>query len=162
MSPRECRVATGALTVLVVMAGCRGPGDPVASFEVTEAKMATDVNADRQPLNTTSEFPPGTDQVHCWFAWKNARPGLPLTARWHYQTDRINILNLRVALNRASDTGAFTLRMPPGKTLPPGEYRIELEVKGKLVKSVPFTVQSASAQTPSAQTPPAQASREGS
>jgi hypothetical protein len=154
------RAAACAAAVAGALAGaaCRGQGSVPASFKIAEATMCADVDDDRQPLGVTSEFPAGTREVYGWFSWKNAAIGLPVLSRWYYETANIQILTLSVALTRVSDHGAVSLKMPEGKTLPSGSYRLDLSVRGKVVKSVPFTVlappAASSAQAP--QAPPGQ------
>ncbi len=110
------------------------------AFAITEAVTCQDIDTDRQPVKVTSVFPKGTERVHCWFAWKGASPKLEMTGQWYYATGGFRILDLHVTLTRAADHGVLSLQMPPGKTLPPGSYRLDLTVKGKTAKTIPFTV----------------------
>jgi hypothetical protein len=149
----------GALTA----AACQAQSSVPAAFKIAEVKICADVDDNRQPLGVTSEFPAGTREVYGWFSWKNAAIGLPVLSRWYYETANIQILTLSVALTRVSDHGVVSLKMPEGKTFPSGSYRLDLSVRGKVVKSVPFTVLAppapSSAQAPQAQpqSPPGQA-----
>lgn len=154
---RRGTLAVGSVLLLIV--GCTGRTAVPEGFEISDAKMCAEVNADRKPVRVTSEFPPGTRDVYCWFAWKNARPGLRITSRWYYEAASIHILTLPVSLTRVSDDGVLSLRMPEGKTLPPGSYRLDLSIGKKVLRSVPFTVLEVSAAETPSQAPeaPAQA-----
>jgi hypothetical protein len=129
-------------TFLLSFLGCGAQMSHPA--EIIDAQMSLGLDANRRPVEITSEFPPGTLEVYCWFSWKNANPGLQITARWYYTSGNIHILDYPLTLTRVSDNGALSLRMPPGKTLPAGSYRLDLEVKGKVLKSVSFIILEAS------------------
>lgn len=111
-------------------------------LKITEALMTSRMNGARRPAQAASEFAAGTTAVYCWFSWKNAKPGLQMTTRWHYTSSLIPILDSSLTLNRVADNGVISLRMPAGKTFPTGSYRLDFEVKGEVVKSVSFAVSS--------------------
>ena len=130
-----------AAGLCLLLPACKGNLD---SFEITEAKTCSDVDADLKPVDVSSEFPAGTDHVRCWFSWKNAKRGMKLTARWYNTAEDIHILDYPLTLTRRSDNGIVSLQMSKGKTLPPGSYRVDLatdvRLRSRVVKSVPFTV----------------------
>lgn len=126
------------LTLLLSLWGCKGWLAP--SVEITEIKTSLGIDANRRPVDVASEFPTGTNGVYCWFSWKNAPLNLPMKVRWFYTSGDIHILDYPLTLTRVSDNGALSLRMPSGKILPSGSYRLDLEVKGKVIKSISFAV----------------------
>lgn len=131
----------GGFFFVFLLAACEG-GFSRPSLEITEAAMSLGIDADGNPVEVTSEFPLGTETVYCSFSWKGGKPGLTVLARWHYTSGDIRILDTTFNLTRVSDRGVLSLKMPPGKPLPAGEYRLDIESKGKVLKSVSFTVSS--------------------
>lgn len=136
--------AIGAAVISVVLLpACQRNVPP---FEITDAKTCLEISADRTPVTVVSEFSPQTNQVHCWFAWQNAKRDLKLTARWYNTSEGLHILDFPLTLTRRSDQGAVSLKMPQGRSLPVGAYRVDFSLDSvlgpKVVKSVPFTVQS--------------------
>jgi hypothetical protein len=111
-----------------------------SSFEITDIKMCKQVGEDRKPMGVTTAFPPGTQTVHAWFAWKNGEPGFKVVAKWNYASENIRILDYPFELTRVADNGIVSLRMPAGKSLPDGTYRLDFEADGKVVKSATFKV----------------------
>lgn len=142
------RVLTGlCVAVLVVSAAVMVLPAPTP-FEITEAVVCREVDRERGPVGSASEFPMGTGSVACWFSWKRAPRNLPLQGRWYYVTGDRPILDVPVILTRDSGQGQFLLRMPPGNVLPSGSYRIRFLVNEKVVKTVPFAVAAAGAPVP--------------
>jgi len=118
---------------------CSEPASP-QHLVVTEAVFSLGIGTDRKPAGITSEFPGGTSAVYCSFTWQSARPGAPITARWHYASGDIHIIDYPFTLTRAADSGTLSLKLPPGKTFPAGTYRLDFAEKGKVIKSIAFTV----------------------
>lgn len=116
-------------------------GTPSERFEITDIKLCRNVDENRRPIEITSKFPAGTQTIEAWFAWKNAQSNREkIIAKWYYTSEDIHILDFPVTLTRRSDSGVILLKLPPGKTLPSGSYRLDIEVGGKTVKSADFTV----------------------
>lgn len=134
---RAIRKGFAAFLLLSISACAR----PAESFEITDARLTALMSTDqKQPAESTSQFPQGTEAVYCWFSWKGAKPGSKLTARWYYTSGDIHILDYSFPLTRISDKGVLSLKMPPGKFLPPGSYRLDMEIKGRVMKTIPFSV----------------------
>ncbi len=110
-------------------------------FRLASAQMALGADEFRNPVDVTTVFPAGTEKVYCAFSWENAEPNLQVAARWYYTSEDIHILDSSFTLTRRSEKGVTTLTMPKGKTLPPGKYRLDFEIKGKKVHTVDFSVQ---------------------
>jgi len=111
-----------------------------ARFSITRAVLCREVGKDRSLVGAASQFPPGTEQVTCWFSWRGASRDFHVVGQWYYVTQDSPVLNIPITLTRNSSEGAFLLRMPPGKALPVGAYRFDFMVHGKVVKTLPFTV----------------------
>ncbi|MBI4394932.1 MAG: hypothetical protein HY583_01930 [Candidatus Omnitrophica bacterium] len=110
------------------------------SFEITNVKICLKVDRNRNPIHVTNKLPGGTQNVYAWFSWKNAPKSQTITARWHYVSEDIHILDSPVTLTRHSDQGVLILRMPEDKPLPSGMYRMDIEADGKVLNSTSFTV----------------------
>lgn len=137
------------LFCVLLFTACQGSVAVPPGFQIVEAKMCRQVDAERNPLDIVSKFPEGTNQVYCWFVWKDAKPGLEVVVTWYYASEDLKILATPLKLTRIADQGVSSLRLPPGKTLPPGDYRVELSAKGRPLTTVTFTVE----KTPPPQTP---------
>lgn len=108
---------------------------------ITDAKIASGVDDKLMPVNVSDTFPRQTYRVSCWFQWKNAKVDTLIMAHWHYTTDDINVFDYTFKIPRKEGRGSVALTMPEGKTLPPGEYEIVLEVGNRILKSLRFTVE---------------------
>ena len=127
------------LPVLIVALSSCSP-QKNAKIELLDAKTAKGIDGMYKPVEETSVFPQGTTTVFCWFSWKNAEKGINITARWKYVTDDIPILRSTFAISRKEGEGGVSLVMPPGKTLPPGVYRVSLEFEKEELKALTFKV----------------------
>ncbi len=109
-------------------------------FRLVDVKMAMGADENRNPVDVTNEFPAGTEKIYAAFTWENAESNLQVVARWYYTSEDIHILDSSFTLTRRSEKGVTTLTMPKGKPLPPGDYRLDFEIKGKKANSVEFKV----------------------
>jgi hypothetical protein len=107
---------------------------------LTDAKIVTAVDQKLMPVKITDTFPRGTQKVSCWFAWKNSKINTQLVARWHYTTDDIHILDYDFNIPKKEGAGSVMLSMPDDKTLPPGQYRIDLALGKKILKRLTFRI----------------------
>lgn len=107
---------------------------------IVDAKVATAIDEKLLPVNITSVFPEGSTKVFCWFQWKDAKIGTLITAKWHYVTDDINILDYAFAIPRKEGSGSVSLSMPENKKLPSGLYRVDLALGNNTLGSVNFKV----------------------
>ena len=123
---------------LAVEALAQEPG--AGTFKITETVLCRALDGENRPVTPANEFKPDVGVIYCWFAWEGAAPEQAVTAQWYYTTDEVRILSIPVVLTEPVATAAFLLRMPPGRVLPVGDYRVELEVGEQVVKSLPFTV----------------------
>lgn len=109
-------------------------------FAITEAVLCREVDRDRGVIGAASEFPKGIDKITCWFSWKGAPPDLHILGQWYYVTQENPILDIPVILTQNSSEGKFLLQMPAGVALPVGVYRFDFIVRGRVIKTIPFTV----------------------
>ncbi|MDD5136284.1 MAG: hypothetical protein PHN63_02920 [Candidatus Omnitrophica bacterium] len=130
--------------VLLCVAACMlsscsliGPKD----IKITEAKTVTGVDEKLMPLQITSSFPSGTSKVVCWFQWKDAKVNIQVTAKWHYVTDDIHILDYPFHIPKKMGAGSVALSAPEGKSLPAGDYRVDLVVEGRSARSALFKIE---------------------
>lgn len=111
------------------------------AFEITGLKFCLGGDENRNPINVTDKFSAGTQEVYAWFAWKNAPKSQAIIAKWSFESEDVPILDSPVVLTRKSDQGVLTLKMPKDKTFPAGDYRLDLEADGKVIKSATFKVE---------------------
>lgn len=112
-----------------------------SKLQIVEAKTASDVDEKLMPVKVAEAFPEGTSKVFCWFQWKDAKLNTEVTAKWHYVTDDIHILDYAFALPRKSGSGSVALAMPEGKKLPAGLYRLDLIQSKRSLKTITFKIE---------------------
>lgn len=111
-----------------------------SGIRILDMKTAQGISEKYEPIKPSNTFPKGTSKVFCWFAWKDNEKKSPVTAKWTYLTDDIPVLSYSVPISRVSGSAGTSFAMPAGKTLPPGEYEVELQVDQKTLRSTRFTV----------------------
>ena len=107
---------------------------------ITDVKTATGVDEKLMPVGPTESFPEGASRVYCWFQWKEAKVDTQVTAKWHYVTDDIRVLDYTFNIPRKQGSGSVSLAMPEDKKLPSGTYRVDLTLGNRLLKSLTFKV----------------------
>ena len=112
-----------------------------AEINITEIKMASAVDENLMPVQPATVFPKGTAKVFCWFKWQGAELNAPIIAKWHFVTDDIHILDYPFAIPRKEGSGGVSLSMPDGKVLPSGDYRVDLALGKKVLRSAKFRVE---------------------
>ena len=128
-----------SLFVLFLSCACSQLGGN--KFCLTDAKIVTDVDEKLMPVKVTDVFPKGIPKVFCWFKWQNAKANMAITAKWHYLTDNIHILDYTFKIPRKDGSGGVSLAMPEGKALPSGAYRLDLAAEKHILKSLTFKVE---------------------
>ena len=131
---------TAPLVMALALTSCVTTGSRMA-LRLTDVKMCRALNELQKPQGVTTEFPAGTEVVYCWFSWQEAPPNTELVSRWVYVTDNIQVLDVPVRLTRDTSSGVFVLRMPTGKPLPGGMYKVDLMADGTVIRTIPFNVQ---------------------
>ena len=111
-----------------------------AAMEVTSIKTAIGIDEKLLPVKPISNFATGTAKVFCWFQWKKAELNTQIIARWYYLEGNIHVLDYTFSIPRKEGMGSVSLSMPPNKVLPSGEYRVDLTLENKLLKSVKFKI----------------------
>ncbi len=125
--------------IVVALSACSLPSKEIT---LLDAKIATAIDDKFQPLKVTNSFPEETANVFCWLKWKNAQTNTRLTAKWHYVTEDIHILDYAFAIPRKEGSGGISLSMPEGKTLPPGQYRVDVVLNNRTLRTLTFTITS--------------------
>jgi hypothetical protein len=108
--------------------------------KILDIKMASQLDENLMPIKTTDTFPKGTEKIFCWFQWRNAKINSKITAKWHYVTDDIHIMDYAFALPKKASAGGVSLVMPQGKVLPTGTYQVDLVSEKNFLKSITFKV----------------------
>lgn len=136
LSMRWCVLLFAAICVL---SSCSFIGP--TEIRITDAKTVTGVDEKLMPVHITNAFPGGTSKVVCWFQWKEAKVNVEVTAKWHYVTDDIHILDYPFRIPKKTGAGSVALSAPEGKSLPGGLYKVELAIGNRVLKSVNFTIE---------------------
>jgi hypothetical protein len=110
-------------------------------INITDIKTATGIDEKLMPVGATDVFADGTQNIFCWFQWKDTKVGTLVMARWHFLTDDIHILDYNFTMPRKEGSGGISLSMPEGKKLPVGQYRIDLNFGKQTLKSIIFKVE---------------------
>ena len=132
----KSRAVIASLFLVFVLAACTSE-----LIVITGAKTATGIDEKFMPVQATDVFPAGTKNVFCWFQWQNAKIGTKVTARWHFVTDNIHILDYAFIIPRRESSGSVSLSMPEGKTLPAGLYKVDLTLGEHRLKSLTFKIE---------------------
>lgn len=123
------------LLCLVLISGC---SFVATSLKITDIKMAKSVDDKNQPVDITTTFPSNAEAIYCWFSYKWSPPNEVLKGSWYYEnkflTDSV------VELKKSADVGHFKIRRTTEKPLPIGEYRVDLSIGKKVLKSILFNV----------------------
>ena len=110
-------------------------------IQIIDIKTAQNIDEKYQPVNPTSSFSAQTSKVFLWFKWKDGTVNSQINTQWTYLTVNIPVLDYKIMIPRHEGSGGVALSMPEGKTLPPGEYEVRLEIdKKRALKSVKFRV----------------------
>ncbi|MFH1190194.1 MAG: hypothetical protein V1682_05825 [Candidatus Omnitrophota bacterium] len=126
------------LTTAFVVSGC---GIGKSAIHLVDAKIATAVDENLMPVKVTDIFPKGTDKVSCWIKWNDTQINTQLVASWHYITDDIHVLDYSFIIPKKEGMGSVVLAMPNGKNLPSGEYKVDLILGNRVLKSLTFRIE---------------------
>lgn len=135
---------TTAIVLLIFLAstlavsGCNTGG---GTIHLVDAKLATSVDENLMPVMVTDNFPKGTAKVSCWIKWKDTKINTELVTSWHYITDDIHVLDYPFIIPKKEGTGSIVLAMPDGKNLPSGEYKVDLLLGKRVLKSLKFRIE---------------------
>ncbi|MEA3298438.1 MAG: hypothetical protein U9Q31_02895 [Chloroflexota bacterium] len=134
-----------ALALVVIPATGISCNTPSAS--ISEAAMAPDVNAQKQPVNPTDVFAADTPEIFCSFKLSNAPGDTHLNAEWVYiQGENATLANTIIATWKTTTDGTRYIEIslsPPGgwPGWYTGEYQVMLYLNSEEQASVPFTVE---------------------
>ena len=112
-----------------------------SDIHIVDAKIVTAVNEKLMPVQITNTFPKGTSKVVCWFQWKDAKVHTQIMSKWHYVTNDIHILDYPFYIPEKMGTGSVELSSPKGKTLPVGNYQVQLLAGNHALKSLAFKIE---------------------
>lgn len=107
---------------------------------LTDAKMSSAVDGNFMPVGVTDTFPAGTEKIACWIQWKDSKINTQITARWHYLTDDVHIVDYPFNIPKREGSGGITITMPGGKAFPAGSYKVDLYLEKRLLRSLQFRV----------------------
>ena len=134
-----------ALALMVIPA--TGISCSTATASISEATMAPDVNAQKQPVNPTDVFAADTPEIFCSFKLSNAPGDTNLNAEWVYiQGENATLANTVIATWKTTTEGTRYLEIslsPPGgwPGWYTGEYQVVLYLNSEEQTSVPFTIE---------------------
>jgi hypothetical protein len=121
------------------------PPATVEKATLTQATLALDVDAERKPINATTQFAPDTAEIHCSVLLSNATAGTEVLSEWYYVSGELqgvsNVLIDSVPITVAAGTQylSFSLSIPD-TGWPVGEYELLLYLDDTNVISLPFSV----------------------
>lgn len=140
----EIRIKGGTIAVVItlflLLLFLFGPIQKMNDIKILDIKMASELDENLMPIKTMDAFPKGTEKIFCWFQWRNAKVNSKITAKWHYVTDDIHIMDYAFTLPKKASAGGVSLVMPKGKVLPPGTYQVDLVSERNFLKSITFKV----------------------
>lgn len=131
---------TTAIFLITIFAAC-GCYVGADSIHLVDAKIATAVDENLLPLKITDIFPKGTNKVSCWIKWQDTKINTQLVASWHYITDDIHILDYSFIIPKREGMGSIVLAMPDGKNLPSGQYKVDLLLGKRILKTLRFRIE---------------------
>ena len=138
MKHKKLWIVLSVLFILPLLSSCAFKG---RGINLVDAKIVTAVDEKLMPVRVTDVFPKGTSRVACWIKWRDAKINSPLLAKWHYLTDDIHILDYIFYIPKREGTGSVALTMPAGKELPSGQYKLDLVMSNRVIRSLVFRVE---------------------
>ena len=127
-----------SLAIAISLAAC---AQWDAKIRLIDAKITTELDKDLMPVRIMQNFPANTSKVSCWIQWRDARINTQLFARWHYITDDIHIIDHTLNIPKKDGTGGVTLSMPEGSRLPSGQYKVDIMIGRRVLKTLRFKVE---------------------
>lgn len=139
----EVRMPKRVMVLVLLAALCGLTGCSLLNRDITiiDAKIVTAVDDKLMPVKIADIFPNGTSSLSCWFKWREARINTQIIAKWHYVTDDVHILDHSFNIPKRDGMGSVMLSMPEGKTLPQGDYKVDLFLGKRLLRSLTFKVE---------------------
>lgn len=131
---------TTAIFLITIFAAC-GCYVGAGVIHLVDAKIATAVDENLLPLKVMDIFPKGTNKVSCWIKWRDTKINTQLVASWHYITDDIHILDYSFIIPKREGMGSIVLAMPDGKNLPSGQYKVDLLLGKRVLKTLGFRIE---------------------
>ena len=125
------RILTAALCV-AMLAAC-GPSEPL---KVSSIQLGKSLNSDDSVGNHATRFKP-EDTVYV-AALTSAPGSSTITVRWRFSGRTVNEESKEVSYREPAAT-AFNFRYAGG--IPPGQYRVEIDVDGQTAATRDFTVE---------------------
>jgi len=111
-----------------------------SKVHISDIKTTTGINKDFSPTEITSIFPYRSTKIYCWFKWQDSEVGTPITARWTYETDKIEVLNHTFKIPRRNGMGSIALSLPKSNPLPSGTYQVSLLHEKQILRRTSFQI----------------------
>ncbi len=137
--PHMCLIAT-FFNLSIWLAGCVRISpilDRSGAIYIEEPIMAKGADDQGNPKEPTSIFTTADKRIYCTVAIRGP-DHVKLGARWYYG-DKLIGTEQWIDLGTIH-RGVWWLEMAPGRTFPPGNYRIEIFLVQAADKTVPFKV----------------------
>ena len=112
-----------------------------SDIHLVDVKTATAVDEKLMPVKITDVFPKDSSKVICWFQWNDAKVNTQVTAKWHYVTDDVHILDYPFHIPKKTGMGSVALSAPEGRPLPSGDYKVQLFEGKHLLRSAGFKIE---------------------
>jgi tetratricopeptide (TPR) repeat protein len=101
--------------------------------------FSPDVDENDQPVEPTTQFVEGTDEVYATFSFEGMTPDTPYYTVW-YHNGSVDLATPYKSWD-GGESGTWWIRLWYGDGLPGGDWQLELYVAGQLVTSGEFTVE---------------------
>jgi hypothetical protein len=147
----KLRILILSFVALTFVAGCKKKEEPtttttnttntttVATPSVNAITMASKVDADNNPTNSTTTFGK-KDTIWAVADIDGTSVGTPVEARWFHTTSNTQInSNTVTARSAGMHRLPFFIAKPDG--WPTGDYRVDILINGSVMKSATFQVQ---------------------
>jgi hypothetical protein len=132
----------GLLLVLLVLVAVSalvscGPPPPPSVDGVT---LATAVDSNFKAVGSTTTFAP-TDKFYASAQVSNVIVGTKVEARWYFGTDEVTQGRTSITSDKTG-SGYYSFSLSSASGFPPGDWKVEIYLDGKLVNTTTFKVAS--------------------
>lgn len=112
-----------------------------STANIADAKLAKEVNADKEAVDPTNSFEANIPLIHCVVKLANAPEDTKVKAKWSVvnvpgQEANYKIVESDVTAGGAKNIIDFTFKPPP-QGLPSGEYKVDVYLNPKPEKEEP-------------------------
>ncbi len=123
------------LPLLFALVAC-APSLPPSVDDVTVTKT---VDKDSRPTAPTQSFKSDDGKIFASVKVSNLAPGSRVASKWYYGQQEITAAASSVTADRVG-SGYYAFSIASSSALPPGNWKIEILLDGKITKTAAFQV----------------------